>query len=184
MSRLVALMAKTISGHSALRNIDPRLARRYVPGRPVWIRTHRSYLPLFLRLLVLLDQVEQLKLSDTWSYNYRPPRLGAGVSDHAGYAVDCWSARIGARTWPSKMPADKAAAISAILEKFKTADGRHVFGWGACSKAPGVIYTGPTYKKTASHDPMHIFVAPGVSPADARQVIKSLKIQSDGTVRA
>lgn len=176
-------MAKTVSGHTALRNIDPRLARRYVPGRPIWIRTHRSYLPLFLRLAVLLDQVEQLKLSNTWSYNYRQPRQGQGVSDHAGYAIDCWSDGIGRQTWPSKMPADKAAAISAILERFKTADGRHVFGWGACSKAPGVIYSGPTYRLTKSHDPMHFFIAPGISTKDAAAVAKKLGIMSDGTIR-
>jgi len=176
-------MAKTISGHSALRSIDPRLAKRYVPGRPIWLRTHRAYLPLFLRLAVLLDQVEQLKVSNTWSYNYRPPRMGEGVSDHAGYAIDCWSNGIGTHTWPSKMPADKAAKISAILERFKTDDGRHVFGWGACSKGPGVIYTGPTYKLTKSNDPMHFFIAPGISTKDAAAVIKKLKIQSDGTIR-
>lgn len=177
-------MAKTVSGHTALRNYDPRLSRKFVPGRPVWIRAHRSYLPLFLRLAVLLDQVEQLKLSSTWSYNYRPPRMGQGVSDHAGYAMDCWSDGIGAQRWPSRMPADKAAAISAILEKFKTADGRHVFGWGACNKAPGVIYTGPTYRLTKSNDPMHFFIAPNVSTADAAQVMRSLGIQKDGTVKA
>lgn len=176
-------MAKTVSGHAALRSIDPRLAKRYVPGRPIWLRTHRSFLPLFLRLAVLLDQVEPLKVSNTWSYNYRQPRMGEGVSDHAGYAIDCWSNGIGTHTWPSKMPADKAAKISAILEKFKTDDGRHIFGWGACIKAPGVIYTGPTYRLTKSNDPMHFFIAPGISSRDASLVIKKLKIQSDGTIK-
>lgn len=177
-------MAKTVSGHTALRSIDPRLAKRYVPGRPIWFRTHRAYLPLFLRLGVLLDQVEQLKARNTWSFNYRAPRMAnAGVSDHAGYAIDCWSDGIGAHTWPTRMPADKAAKISAILEKFKTADGRHVFGWGACNKAPGVIYTGPTYNTTAANDPMHFFAAPSISPKDAAAVCKAMGIQSDGTVR-
>lgn len=176
-------MAKTVSGHSALKGYDPRLARRFVPGRPVWIKAHRSYLPLFLRLAVLLDQVEPLKLSNTWSYNYRPPRLGTGVSDHAGYAMDCWSNGIGAQTWPTKMPADKAAKISLILEGFKTPDGRHVFGWGTYYKAPGVTYSGDMYKKTRSNDPMHFFIAPGVSTSDAAKVMKALGIQKDGTIK-
>lgn len=176
-------MARTISGHTALRSIDPRLAKRFVPGRPVWFRTHRAYLPLFLRLGVLLDQVEQLRIRNTWSYNYREPRMGSGVSDHAGYAIDCWSDGIGSHTWPTKMPADKAAAISAILEKFKTADGRHVFGWGACNKGPGVIYTGPTYNGTTANDPMHFYIAPGISTKDAAAVCKAMRIASDGTVK-
>lgn len=176
-------MAKTISGHNALKGYSLWLKRAYVPGRPVWLKTHRSFLPLFLRLAVLLDQVEQLKLSNTWSYNYRPPRMGEGVSDHAGYAIDCWSNGIGAHTWPTKMPADKATKISHILEGFKTSDGRHVFGWGTYYKAPGVTYKGDMYRKTRSNDPMHFFIAPGITPADAGRVIKALGIRPDGTVK-
>lgn len=176
-------MSKTISGHNAIRSaVSPFLTRKYVPGRPIWIQTHRNYSPLFLRLLVLLDQVEPLKLSNTWSYNYRPPRMGSGFSDHAGYAVDCWSNGIGTHTWPSRMPKDKAVAISKILETFKTNDGRYIFGWGICSDSPGVTYGGPTYSKHASNDPMHFYIAPSVSTADAAAAIKRLGINSDGTV--
>ena len=177
-------MAATVSGHSAIKySRSPYLKRAFVPGRPVWIMTRKAYLPLFLRLCVLLDQVEPLALRNTWSFNYRPARMGSGVSDHAGYAIDCWSDGIGMHTWPSKMPKGKALAISAILEKFKTADGRHIFGWGACNDAPGVVYTGPTYNKHASNDPMHFFIAPGIDTTDAAKVIKSLGIKSDGTVK-
>jgi len=177
-------MPKTISGHDAIKySTSPYLRRAFVPGRPVWISTHRAYTPLFLRLCVLLDQVEQLKLRNTWSYNYRPPRMGEGISDHAGYAIDCWSDGIGMHTWPSRMTAEQAKQVSAILEGFKTKDGRHVFGWGACNDAPGVIYTGPTYNLTAANDPMHFYIAPGITKADAAAVIKALGIQKDGTIK-
>lgn len=179
-------MARTVSGHPVLRNYDPRLARRYVPGRPIWLRTHRDALPLFLRLAVLLDQVPggQLKMSDTWSYALRKPRAGDGWSDHAGWACDFLAARQGANTGtgPSKMPATMAAAWSAILEKFKTPDGRHVFLWGASNKQPGVVYTGPTYSRL--NDPMHAAVAPGITVTDLKRTAKAMGIKSDGTVSA
>lgn len=174
-------MAKTVSGHTALRSIDPRLAKRYVPGRPIWFRTHRAYLPLFLRLGVLLDQVEQLKARNTWSFNYRAPRMAnAGVSDHAGYAIDCWSDGIGAHTWPSRMPADKAAKISEILKGFRTKDGRLIFGWGVSDQVKGVDYP-LTYHR--ANDPMHFHIAAGVTPTDALLARRRLGIKADGTVK-
>lgn len=177
-------MAATVSGHSAIKySRSPYLKRAFIPGRPVWILTRKAYLPLFLRLCVLLDQVEPLQLRNTWSFKYRPPRMGEGISDHAGYAIDCWSDGIGTHTWPSKMPKAKALAISKILKGFKTADGRHIFGWGACDDAPGVVYTGPTYEKHVSNDPMHFYIAPGITTRDAARVIKALRIKSDGTVK-
>ena len=176
-------MATTISGHTALRNYDPRLKRAFVPGRPVWLRTHRNALPLFLRLGVLMDQVEQLKLSDTWSYAYRAGRMSKDISDHAGWAVDFWSARIGAHTWPSKMPADKAAQISAILSKFRTPDGRLIFLWGISHKSPGVVYPeSHTYSSTTANDPMHFAIAPGITVADLKATQKAMRIKDDGTV--
>ena len=177
-------MPKTISGHEAVTSSgSPLLRRATVPGRPIWILTRRAYTPLFLRLMVLLDQVEPLKMRNTWSFNYRPPRMGSGVSDHAGYAIDCWSDGIGAHTWPSRMPRDKALEISRLLETFRTKDGRYVFGWGACSQAPGVVYKGRTYSKTASNDPMHCYIAPGSTVRDALQVRRAMKIKKDGTIR-
>ena len=177
-------MARTISGHPAHRSRSPWLATRYVPGRPIWLRTDRRALPLFLRLCVLLDQVEPLKLRNTWSYNYRPNAIGGGgISDHAGWAIDCWSDGIGRRGWPPAMTAKQATAISDVLERFKTADGRHVFGWGAVASAPGVTYTGPTYSRHSSSDPMHFFVAPGITPRDLAEVRKAMRIMSDGTVK-
>ncbi len=177
---------RTISGHPLIRSVRSLWLRKAtVPGRPkIWIRVCRVYAPLFLRLLVLLDQVEPLTMRNTWSFFFRPPRMGGStdVSDHDGYAIDAWSDRIGAHTWPSRMPAPIAIKISHILEQFKTEDGRHIFGWGACNKAPGVVYTGPTYSKPASHDPMHFYIAPGITPADAKAAIKRLRIKSNGTI--
>ena len=134
-------MSTTISGHAAITSYSsPRLRKAYVPGRPIWILVRRAYAPLFLRLMVLLDQVEQLTMRNTWSYNYREPRMGSGVSDHAGYAIDCWSDGIGAHTWPSRMPKEKAAQISRILDNFRTVDGRLIFGWGITKVSPGMMY--------------------------------------------
>lgn len=176
-------MADTISGHPAIRfSADPRLRKARVPGRPIWLRVARPYAPLFLRLAVLLDQVEQLEVRNTWSYNYRAPRMGQGISDHAGYAIDCWSDGIGAHTWPSRMPKDKAARISEILKRFRTDDGRLVFGWGVCKRSPGVDYP-IVYRLVASNDPMHFYIAPGISSKDAAQVIRDMGIRSDGTIR-
>lgn len=178
-------MSQTISGHLAITTWSSLLlAARKVPGRPITLRTRRAYLPLFLRLAVLLDQIEPLKLSNTWSYNYRAPRMGSAtsISDHAGYAIDCWSNGIGAHTWPSRMPGDKARTISKILETFTTRDGRHVFGWGATQSGVGVVYTGPLYTKPASNDPMHFYVAPGITVKDALAVRKAMWIKLDGTI--
>jgi hypothetical protein len=139
-----------------------------VPGRPIWFKTHRAYLPLFLRLGVLLDQVEPLKVGDTWSYAYRAPRLsGQGVSDHAGYAIDVWTTRSGAQG--RRPTAAFKAKVMKVLDQFVTSDGRQVFGWGGL------------YKNVP--DAMHFFVNPGISPKDAAAVAKSLKVASDGTIR-
>lgn len=178
-------MAKTISGHTAITSSSsPLLVKRWVPGRPIWIKVHRAYAPLFLRLMVLLDQVEPLRQRNTWSYNYREPRMGSGVSDHAGYAIDCWSDGIGMHTWPSRMPVRQAHAIAGILERFKTADGRHIFGWGISKQAPGgKLYTGPTYSKQESNDPMHFFIAPGIGIWDAWRTCRRMAIRKDGRIR-
>ena len=178
-------MTQTISGHAAIKSVKSRFLRlAYVPGRPIHILVRRAYAPLFLRLMVLLDQVEQLKNRNTWSYNYRAPRMGSGISDHAGYAVDCWSDGIGAHTWPSRMPEKQAREIAAILNRFRTKDGRYVFLWGASSQAPGVsFYKGPKYSQQASNDPMHFAIAPGITIRDALQVRRAMKIKFDGTIR-
>jgi hypothetical protein len=105
------------------------------------------------------------------------------VSDHAGYAIDCWSSSIGAHTWPSKMPAKVAKEIGRILEEYRTADGRYVFLWGASILAPGVDYKGPTHRTQKGNDPMHFAIARGVETRDLMRVRKAMGIRLDGTTR-
>ena len=176
-------MPRTLSGHLAITSTrNPLLAARKVPGRPITLRTHRAYLPLFLRLAVLLDQVEPLQTRNTWSFNYRPARLGKGVSDHSGYAIDCWSDGIGANTTiaNNRMPAKQAAEISKLLKQFRTKDGRLIFGWGVSDQVKGVDYP-LTYHRL--NDPMHIYIASGITPTDALLARRRLGIKPDGTVK-
>lgn len=178
-------MSKTVGGHNAIKSWSSSLlAARKIPGTRLSLRTRRACLPLFLHLASQLDsQVKELSSKDTWSYNYRPIRGGKAVSDHAGYAIDCWSSGIGAHTWPSKMPAKKAGQIGKILEEYKTRNGRYVFLWGASDQAPGVKYEGPTYHSTKYNDPMHFAIAPGITTKDLMQVRRSMRLKLDGRVR-
>jgi hypothetical protein len=178
-------MTLTVSGHEAIKSwSSPLLAARKIKGTKITLRTHRSCLPLFLHLAARLnDEVKPLSVTDTWSYNYRDIRMGAAVSDHAGYAIDCWSSTIGAHRWPSKMPAKSAREISKILEDYRTKDGRYVFLWGASSLAAGVNYAGPTHKTQKGNDPMHFAVARGISTKDLMAVRKQMGIRLDGTSR-
>jgi hypothetical protein len=178
-------MTKTVSGHDAIKSWgSPLLAARMIPGTKISLRTRRSCLPLFLHLAARLnEEVKPLSKRNTWSYNYRAIRMGESVSDHAGYAIDCWSDGIGAHTWPSKMPAKLAREIGNILEDYRTADGRYVFLWGASSLAPGVRYAGPTHRTQKGNDPMHFAIAKGITTRDLMRVCKAMKLRLNGTVR-
>lgn len=181
-----SVMSKTVSGHDAIKSWgSPLLRAARIPGTKISIRTRRSCLPLFLHLAARLDQdVRQLSNRDTWSFNYRPIRMGQrAVSDHAGYAIDCWSSNIGAHTWPSRMPARLATKISRILEDYRTPDGRFVFLWGASSQAPGVNYAGPTHRTQKGNDPMHFAIAPGITTRDLIQTRRAMRLRLNGTVR-
>jgi hypothetical protein len=176
---------KTVSGHDAIRTWgDPRLAARQIPGTKISLRTRRSCLPVFLHLAAQLNGLRPLSARDTWSWNFRPIRMGGGVtSDHAGYAIDCWSSTVGAHTWPSKMPANLAKRIGRVLEQYRTADGRYIFLWGASSLAPGVDYKGPTHRTQKGNDPMHFAIAKGITNADLMAVRRRMKLKLDGTTR-
>lgn len=178
-------MTKTVSGHDAVKSwASPLLAARKVPGTRITLRTRRSCLPLFLHLFARLNrEVRALSPKDTWSFNYRPIRLGSAVSDHAGYACDAWSSSVGAMTWPSRMPEAMARKIGRILEDYKTPDGRFVFLWGAARIAPGVDYAGPTHRTARGNDPMHFAVAPGVSTQDLMATRRMMGLKLNGTVR-
>jgi hypothetical protein len=176
-------MSKTVSGHDAIKSWgDPRLAARPIPGTKINLRTRRSALPIFLHLFARLNrEVRPLNPKDTWSFNYRPIRLGQAVSDHAGYACDAWSSSVGAMTWPSKMPAKLAKQIGRVLEDYKTPDGRYVFLWGAARIAPGVDYKGPTHRTERGNDPMHFAIAPGITNRDLMRTRKAMRLRLDGT---
>ena len=179
-------MTKTVSGHQAIKSWSSSLlAARRVPGTNISLRTRRACLPLFLHLAARLnDEVKPLSKRNTWSFNYRPIRMGqSAVSDHAGYAIDCWSDDIGAHRWPSKMPATKARKIGRILESYKTPEGKYIFGWGASSLAPGVDYKGVTHRTKAGNDPMHFFIAPGVTVRDLMRTRRAMGLRLNGTVK-
>jgi hypothetical protein len=178
-------MIKTVSGHTAITSWgSPLLRAARIEGTKITLRTRRSALPLFLNLASNLNEnVQELSVKDTWSFNYRAIRMGDSVSDHAGYAIDCWSSTIGAHRWPTKMPAKLAREISNILETYKTPNGKHIFLWGASSLAPGVIYTGPTHKTQAGNDPMHFAIAKGITTTDLMKTRKHLGIKLNGTTK-
>jgi hypothetical protein len=177
-------MTTTVSGHPAIKSwSSPMLAARPIPGTRINIRTRKSCLPLFLHLAARLNkEVRRLNPRDTWSYNFRPIRMGqSAVSDHAGYGVDLWSSTTGAHVWPSRMPAADARKISRILEDYKTPDGRYVFGWGASRLAPGVVFKGFTHRTQAGNDPMHFIIARGITTADLMATRRAMKIKLNGT---
>lgn len=179
-------MSRTVSGHQAIKSWgSPLLAARRIPGTKISLRTRKACLPLFLHLAARLnEEVQELSPRDTWSFNYRPIRMGqSAVSDHAGYAIDCWSSTIGAHRWPSKMPAKKAKAIGRILEDYKTPDGRFIFLWGASSQAPGVDYKGPTHRTQKGNDPMHFAIARGITIRDLMRARRAMRLRKDGRVR-
>lgn len=178
-------MTKTVSGHEAIKSWgSPLLAARKIPGTNISLRTRRAALPLFLNLFARLnEEARPLSPKDTWSFNYRPIRLGSAVSDHSGYACDAWASSVGAMRWPSKMPAKLARKIGRILEDYKTPDGRFVFLWGASSLAPGVDYAGPTHRTQRGNDPMHFAIARGITTQDLMRTRRAMRLKADGTVR-
>lgn len=178
-------MSRTVSGHPAIKSWgSPLLRAARIPGTRISIRTRRSALPIFLHLAARLNELRPLTPRDTWSFNYRPIRMGqSAVSDHAGYAIDCWSSSVGRHTWPSKMPARLARRIGRTLEDYKTPDGRFIFLWGASSQAPGVDYAGPTHRTQAGNDPMHFAIARGITNRDLMQTRRAMGLRLDGTVR-
>lgn len=175
-------MGRTVSGHPAVPVYDPRLRERLLPGRRIRLKAHYAALPLFLRLAVLLDGVIPLREYDTSSYNYRKPRStpnGNQYSDHAGWAIDVWTTRQGRVGFPATITTRQAAMVSTRLKRFRTDDGRYVFGWGVSDKVPGVDYP-HTYHQI--NDPMHFFVRPGITPRDLRAVRRKLGIEVDGSI--
>lgn len=179
-------MARTISGHQLLVAGSPDLKTLVVPGVPgnIKLTAHRDAVPLFCDVAKLANSIYPVLKADTWSYAVRPPRLtGRGYSDHGGWAVDIWSSRIGTMipAFRCTMTPEQAHAFSLVLEKYRTPDGAHVFGWGVYAGLGGVVYTGPTYHQPSSNDPCHVHVAAGVTVADLQWCRKRLGIAADGS---
>ena len=170
-------MGTTISGHPAANDYDDaRLATGVVPGTDgIKLTVFRGCLPLFLHCAARLSaEVAPLRKHDTWSIGIRDARMASGISDHAGWAIDCWADGIGAHTWPPKMSAEQARKMLAIVSSYKTAGGRRIFGWGAHDSLGG------DYHKQASNDPMHVYVRSGITEADVADAAKRLGIGPDG----
>lgn len=186
-------MTATVDGYPGRPPGSPFLATRPVPSAEAhgWsITADRAWLPFLLDYARWASRhVQPLNRGNCWSYSWRAIRTGSALSAHAGWAIDLWSGTvsgpggrgIGAMTWPSAMPEDTARKISKRLEQYRTLDGRHLFLWGACNTAPGVIYTGPTYHYPQYHDPMHYALAPGIARDELREARKRLGIRRDGT---
>jgi hypothetical protein len=170
----------TVSGHPAAEDYDdPRLAAGTIPGTDIKITTMAGCLPLFLHLMARLNlEVWPLSWRDTWSIGIRKARMGSSTSDHAGWATDSWADGIGAHTWPPRMSMTQAARMHTVVHTYRTADGRRIFGWGAHSSLGG------DYTKTASNDPMHVFVRPGITEADLVACAKRMGIGPDGVNRS
>ena len=178
-------MSKTISGHLAIKDWGSALlrsARVPIKSAKITLRTRKACLPLFLNVAQQLHRrVHPLSPRDTWSFNYRKPAMGSGISDHSGYAIDCWSSSIGAHTWPSRMSREQARNMAKVLSEYRTKDGRYVFGWGISSQAPGGdIYRGPTYNSKTANDPMHVYIARGITMRDVMKVRRRMKIKRNG----
>ncbi len=172
-------MPRSVSGHEVLAPGDPRLRTGTIPGTKRRLTLHKDALPVFLHCFASLSAEVRPLSWDTWSYAYRIARAASAWSDHAaGMAGDAWSGSIGSQASPTTMTAEQARRMGRVLARYRTADGRYAFGWGTRASNPGVSYP-YTYQRLS--DPMHVFVRPGVTPADLREAARRMGIRADGT---
>lgn len=166
-------MSRTISGHEAVTtSTSPLLVRVAVPGADWTILAHKDYAPILASVAAAWHrEVAPLRLDplECWSYAYRPPRLGSGVSDHAGYAIDVNSAHEGAQGCAGGMVTMSSAqlrACKAIADRY-----RPVVYWG------GPVAYGGQYGShgCATVDPMHWYIRPGATPQAARDLLAELE---------
>lgn len=160
------------------------LATGTVPGTTRKVTTEKAALPLFLAYLadwhhqvMPIDGSLTYRGPDGWLY--RDARTGAGLSNHAsGTAVDVRYDVLKADHQRHMTPA-QTAAVHRLLDRYVSATGRRVFGWGG-------DWTVGTYC-----DEMHTELAqswsPGTQgratvPSDVAEVIARLRIRPDGTI--
>lgn len=171
-------MTKTISGHDAITSpSDTRLRRITVPGTSLVLVVHRSYAPVFAaHANDWHHRVETLQLDPLacWSYAYRPPNMGSGVSDHSGYAVDLNSLGAGKQGCFGGMLTMTRAQKEACRDLSR--EYGDVLFWG------GAKEWGGQYGNSGCRawDPMHWYVRPGCTPAVARSLMERLGINEDG----
>lgn len=166
-------MPITISGHNAIvSSSSSALDRVTVCG---WtLIAHKDYAQVFARLAAdWAATVAPLRLDpmECWSYAYRPARMGHGVSDHAGYAIDLNSAHEGAQGpygGMRTMTEDQLRACRALMQRYGS-----VLHWG------GSTQWGGQYQHAANWDPMHWYVKPGATAAAARDLLDRLGTVED-----
>lgn len=161
-------MVATLSGHLALKNDDPSLVLGTVPNSTMRIRVADWALAVMLDFERRWQDHEllgrgrfNLSTGLSGSYNYREARAADDVSDHAGYALD--------NRYDVLLPDGKAhmttAERGAVQDLLADYDG--ALGWGGF------------YRNKI--DEMHVFVAPGQTPASFAALRERLHILDDGT---
>ena len=161
-------MVATLSGHLALRNDDPSLVMGTVPGSTMRIRVADWTLAVFLDFERRWQDHEllgrgrfNLSAGLSGSFNYRPAREADEVSDHAGYAVDNRYDVLKADGQRHMTTAERGA-VHALL-----ADYGGALAWGG------------DYQRIV--DEMHVYAAPGQTPATFAALRARLRILDDGT---
>ena len=164
---------RTISGHDAIVTSSSSLLDRVTVNGWTLI-AHQAYAQVFARLAAdWAATVHPLRLDplECWSYAYRPPRMGSGVSDHAGYAIDLNSAHEGAQGVYGGMRTMSRSQLEAC--QLLTKRYGSVLHWG------GSVEWGGQYHQPANWDPMHWYVRPGATAADARDLLDRLGTVED-----
>jgi hypothetical protein len=167
----------SIGGFAVIEPGSALLKTGVVPGTNVRLTMRRDVLPLFLALArAYHDTVAPLRYGECGAYNYRAAMGGGGWSDHAaGVAVDLnWGheGASGLLGGMATMSPAQVKACAALKQRFR------VVIWG------GDKARGGDYVKPSNWDPMHFALRPGVTSADVAAVLRDLRIQPDGTIRA
>lgn len=162
-------MVTTLSGHLALEIDDPSLVVGTVPGSTMRIRTADWALAVMLDVERRWQDHEllgrgrfNLSTGLSGSYNFREAQAADGeISDHAGYAVDNRYDVLKPDGQQHMTTAERGAVHDLLAD----------YG--------GAIAWGGDYKRVI--DEMHLYVAPGQTPASFAALRARLQILDDGT---
>lgn len=175
-------MTTTVSGHA----VPPvgGVATVPVPGTGRRVTLARWAAPLLLDLLRRWQAHPDLgggRLSlltgPLGGYNPRPARAGHGrASDHWGYAVDVRYDVLAADNREHMTRAENEA-VRGLL-----ADYAGAIAWGGPTAAASRANPGRSVGRYSRLiDEMHLYIAPGTTPARAQAVQRRLGIRADGT---